>query len=38
LKAGETVKAKLKFKSGAEGEAEFLVAPIGAAGPEHKHN
>jgi uncharacterized protein YcnI len=38
LKAGETVKAKLKFKSGAEGEADFLVAPIGAAGPEHKHN
>ena len=38
LKAGETVKAKLKFKSGAEGEAEFSVAPIGAAGPEHKHN
>lgn len=38
LKAGETVKVKLKFKSGAEGEAEFSVAPIGASGPEHKHN
>jgi uncharacterized protein YcnI len=38
LKTGETVKVKLKFKSGAEGEADFLVAPIGAAGPEHKHN
>lgn len=38
LKAGETVKAKLKFKSGAEGEVEFAVAPIGAgAPPEHKH-
>jgi periplasmic copper chaperone A len=39
LKAGETVKAKLKFKSGAEGEVQFSVAPIGARAPaEHKHD
>jgi uncharacterized protein YcnI/copper(I)-binding protein len=38
LKAGETIKAKLKFKSGAEGEVEFSVAPIGASAPEHKHH
>jgi uncharacterized protein YcnI/copper(I)-binding protein len=38
LKAGEPVKAKLKFKSGAEGEVEFSVAPIGAEAPEHKHH
>jgi copper(I)-binding protein len=38
LKAGETAKAKLKFKSGAEGEVEFSVAAVGASEPEHKHN
>lgn len=38
LKAGEQVKAKLKFKSGAEGEVNFAIAPIGANAPEHKHH
>ena len=38
LKAGEPVKAKLKFNSGTEAEVEFSVAPIGADKNPHAHH